>query len=159
MFAMTLHYQDQTEKKYLFGYMLKILEKLKCHEIETYNILFNSLSKYGEEYMVMKLYERMILYDVPVSYIVFTSVLQILKKNEFVSPAPEERESNNESFFKKRSFKMKDEMNHLTNKVTFLVEDICIECQNQVNIEVVCKQYKQLALLQVHRNKKRGGMG
>ncbi len=34
MFAMTLHYQDQTEKKYLFGYMLKILEKLKCHEIE-----------------------------------------------------------------------------------------------------------------------------
>ena len=54
MWAITFWYCDQNEKRYRFQELLKVLNKTSSHEMEIFNLLFEALSMYGEDYMILK---------------------------------------------------------------------------------------------------------
>lgn len=82
LWAMTLWYQDNQEKKYLFQQLLKVLDKVRNHEIETFNLLFESVSKYGEDYMIIKLYERLLNYRLNPSYHICSTVVKLIDRKD-----------------------------------------------------------------------------
>ena len=132
---MTLHYQDNQEKRYLFYYMLGVLDKLKIHEIEIYNLVFDALKRWGEDYMIIILYQKMLNKKLIPPYLVHTMILQVLKMTNKKKDNTVEDQSS--EYFRKRTFKMPHETQHFTNKINLLVNAKCLECENSVNIEEV----------------------
>ena len=57
LWALTFWYCEESEKKYRFQELIKIIEKSSCYEMEIFNLLFEVLSKYGKDTMVLKLYD------------------------------------------------------------------------------------------------------
>jgi len=80
LWSMTFWYHDTEEKHYRFQQMLIVLDKVKNHEMETFNLLFEAVSKYGEDYMVLKLYERLIHYRLNPNYLICTTVMRLIDK-------------------------------------------------------------------------------
>ena len=55
IWAITFWYCEEKEKRYRFQELLKVLSKTSSHEMEIFNLLFEALSLYGEDYIVLKL--------------------------------------------------------------------------------------------------------
>ena len=85
LWSMVFWYHDEIEKRYRFQQLLGILDKVKMHEMETFNLLFEVLSKYGEDYMIFKLYNKLIFdYKLNPNYLMCTMVMRLIeKKNNF----------------------------------------------------------------------------
>ena len=64
MWGYSYYYQSYSEKDYRFQQLIEILDKVYHHEIEIFNLLFNSLIKFQEEEKIMKLYERLLSYKI-----------------------------------------------------------------------------------------------
>ena len=55
-------------------------EKSQLYEIEIYNILFEALSQYGKEYMVLKLYDIILKQHLNPSLKIHSIVMKIMEK-------------------------------------------------------------------------------
>lgn len=53
--------------------------------METFNLLFDSLSKYGEDYMILKLYERLIHFRLNPSYLICSIVMKLIDKKQVLN--------------------------------------------------------------------------
>jgi hypothetical protein len=85
LWAMTLWYQDEIEKRYRFQQLLGVLDKIRNHEMETFNLLFECLSKYGEDMMILKLYERLLHYRLNPSFSICSIVMRLIDKKQINS--------------------------------------------------------------------------
>ncbi len=155
LWAMTFWYHDELEKRFRFQQLLNILDCVINHEMEIFNLLFESISKYGEDYMVLKLYERLVYYRLNPSYSICTTVMklvdkkQILNKNgvgsiaKYVERYDFKKKYETEKF-KKRSIKTKFDLNILNSDVLFYTWDTCIECQNNINLEKLSREFETM---------------
>lgn len=80
LWSMVFWYHDEEEKRYRFHQLLIVLDKIKNHEMETFNLLFEAVSKYGQDYMVLKLYERLISFRLNPNYLICTTVMRLIEK-------------------------------------------------------------------------------
>ena len=55
------------------------------HETETFIILFDSVTKCGEDYMVLKLYDKLIKIRLNPNYLMCVTVMRIMYRNPNVS--------------------------------------------------------------------------
>ena len=101
LWAMTFWYHDEEEKRYRFQQLLSVLDKVKNHEMETFNLLFEAVSKYGEDYMVLKLYERLIFYRLNPNYLICTTVMRLIDKKNNNSMNKSNNNQNILQFLKK----------------------------------------------------------
>jgi hypothetical protein len=85
LWAMTLWYQDEIEKRYRFQQLLGVLDKIRNHEMETFNLLFECLSKYGEDMMILKLYERLLNYRLNPSFSICSIVMRLIDKKQMTT--------------------------------------------------------------------------
>lgn len=53
--------------------------------METFNILFDALKEHGEDYMIIKLYERLIFYRLNPSYSICSIVMRLIDRKQIIN--------------------------------------------------------------------------
>ena len=154
MWAMTFWYCDEQEKRYWFQELVKIIEKTTSHEMEIYNLLFETLSINGKDYMVLKLYDLLLKLHLNPSYKVHSIAMKILDrkkskmekmnsqlKKNYQKDADIKYKNKN---FRKRTFKSKYYGNILSDNIIIYAFDTCINCQSNINLEEISLNYKEM---------------
>ena len=156
MWAMTFWYcKDNKEKKFRFHQLINVLNKTSSHEMEILNLLFDTLEKNGEEYMVLKLYDILIKLRLNPSFKVHNIVMKYLDKyksaeniniNDILQKAIKHIGNNFESKdkFSKRTFKSKYYKNILSEDIIFYAFDTCIYCQKMINLQMKSKIFEEM---------------
>ena len=153
MWALTFWYCDQKEKKYRFQKLLEVIKKTSSHEMEIFNLLFEALSLYGEDYMVLKLYDILLNLHLNPSFKVHNIVMKILDKKKLEGNIKDNLQNAfkdelktkvSNAGFRKRSFKSKYYGNILTDDIMFFAFDICNNCQKEIDLEIVSKNFKEM---------------
>ena len=147
MWAMTFWYCDEKEKRFRFHQLVEVLNKTSSHEMEILNLLFDTLEKNGEEYMVLKLYDILLKLRLNPSFKVHNIVMKYLDKyksaenvniNDILQKAISHININYDSKdnLKKRTFKSKYYKNILSEDIIFYAFDTCIYCQKMINLQI-----------------------
>ena len=153
MWAITFWYCDQNEKRYRFQELLKVLNKTSSHEMEIFNLLFEALSLYGEDYMVLKLYDILLTLHLNPSFKVHNIVMKLLDKKKFEGNIKENLQKSfkdelkniyNNKNFRKRTFKSKYYGNIVTDEIMFYAFDSCINCQQDIDLESISMNFKEM---------------
>jgi len=156
MWAMTFWYCDEQEKKYWFQELVKIIEKTTSHEMEIYNLLFEAVSIYGKDYMVLKLYDILLKLHLNPSFKVHNIAMKILdkKKSKMEKNMNSQLQKNyqkdfvmkyKKQNFRKRTFKSKYYGNILSDDIIIYAFDTCINCQENINLESISLNYKEMS--------------
>ena len=156
MWGMTFWYCDEREKNYRFQELLKVINRTSNHEMEIFNLLFETLLENGTEYMILKLYDILIKLRLNPSLKVHNIAMKILesekgggKTNENLQRAlsVEEGKTYTKRNFRKRTVKSKYFKNILTENILFYAFDACMgmECQKEINLLKASTNYKEMA--------------
>ena len=156
MWGMTFWYCDEREKNYRFQELLKVINKTSNHEMEIFNLLFETLLENGTDYMILKLYDILIKLRLNPSLKVHNIAMKILdsekgggKINENLQRAlsVEEGKTYSNRNFRKRTIKSKYFKNILTENILFYAFDACMgmECQKEINLLKQSTNYKEMA--------------
>ena len=151
MWALTFWYCEENEKRYWFQELVRIIELSSCYEMEIFNLLFETLNKYGKETMVLKLYDILLQKRLNPSFKVHNIVMKLIenkkirgKMNENLKKiiGKEDKNRYKKVNFSKRTFRSKYYPNILTENIKFYAFDTCIVCQNDINLEIISKNLK-----------------
>ena len=156
MWGMTFWYCDEKEKNYRFQELLKVIQKTSNYEMEIFNLLFEALSVYGTEYMILKLYDIIIKLRLNPSLKVHNIAMKILDRvkgggnlsenlHKFIKS--QEGKTYNNNFFRKRTLKTKYFKKILTEEILYYAFDSCMgmDCNNEINLLKVSENYKEMA--------------
>ena len=155
MWAMTFWYCDNKEKRFRFHQLIDVLNKTSSHEMEILNLLFDTLEKNGEEYMVLKLYDILIKLRLNPSFKVHNIVMKYLDKyksaenvniNDILQKAINHIYNNSDSKdkYKKRTIKSKYYKNILSEDIIFYAFDTCIYCQKMINLQIKSRNFEEM---------------
>ena len=153
MWALTFWYCEEKEKNYWFQELTKIIEESSCYEMEIFNLLFEALNKYGKETMVVKLYDILLNRKLNPSFKIHNMVMKIMenkkekgktKMNENMKKMIENKKKYVKTNFGRRTFRSKYYPNILTENINFYAFDTCMFCQNDINLEKISKNYKEM---------------
>ena len=157
MWAMTFWYCEDKEKKYRFQQLLRIIKRTSSHEMEILNLLFDTLEKNGEEYMVLKLYDILLKLKLNPSFKVHNIVMKYLDKyksaeninindilQDIINKEIIDEKNNNKFNIKKRTLKSKYYKNILFEDITFYAFDTCIYCQKMINLFKKCTHFDEM---------------
>ena len=153
LWALTFWYNQENEKKYRFQELIKIIEKSSCYEMEIFNLLFEVLSKYGKDTMVLKLYDVLLKKKLNPSFKVHNIVMKIMEGKKMEGNFAEnlkkiiEKEDKiiyTKNNFNRRTFRSKYFSNILTENIKFYAFDSCIMCQKDINLELISKNLKEM---------------
>jgi len=156
MWGMTFWYCDEREKNYRFQELLKVINRTSNHEMEIFNLLFETLLENGTDYMILKLYDILIKLKLNPSLKVHNIAMKILDSekgggniNENLQRAlsVEEGKTYSNRNFRKRTMKSKYFKNILTENILFYAFDACMgmECQKEINLLEASTNYKEMA--------------
>jgi hypothetical protein len=153
MWALTFWYSEESEKRYWFQELVRIIEKSNCYEMEIFNLLFETLNQYGKETMVLKLYDIILKKRLNPSFKVHNIVMKInenkkvaknLNENIKKLIEKEDKFKYKKVNFNKRTFRSKYYPNILTENIKFYAFDTCIVCQKDINLETISKDLKAM---------------
>ena len=155
MWAMTFWYCDNKEKRFRFHQLINVLNKTSSHEMEILNLLFDTLEKNGEEYMVLKLYDILIKLRLNPSFKVHNIVMKYLDKyksaeniniNDILQKAINHigNHFDSKDKYKKRTIKSKYYKNILSEDIIFYAFDTCIYCQKMINLQIKSKNFEEM---------------
>ena len=163
LWGTTYWYNDPIEKDFRFKQMLVVLDKVINHDMEVFNLLFESLNKFYEEDKIIKLYEKLISYRINPSQYIYSIVSKIMDKKKIKitdkkvmldieeKKANDQKTNNNEMIlayrrknFRSRTLKNNIEFNIVTNEVKFFACITCPNCNNIVNLESLCKDFDKM---------------
>ena len=153
LWALTFWYCEEKEKNYSFQELIKIIEKSSCYEMEIFNLLFEVLSKYGKDTMILKLYDVLLKKKLNPSFKVHNIVMKIMEGKKMEGNFAEnlkkiieneEKITYNKNNFSRRTFRSKYYPNILTENIKFYAFDSCIMCQKDINLELISKNLKDM---------------
>ena len=156
MWAITFWYCDQKERRYRFQELLKVLNKTSSHEMEIFNLLFETLSIYGEDFMVLKLFDILLTLHLNPSFKVHNIVMKLLDKKKLEGKIRENlqnafkdelKNDYRKEGFRNRTFKSKYYGNILTEDIIFFAFDGCmdIDCQKEIiDLEYASMNFKAM---------------
>ena len=154
MWAITFWYCEQKEQRYRFQELLKVLDISHCYDMEIFNLLFEAISLYGKEsknYMILKLYDLILSQHLNPSLKIHSMVVKIMEKEKVEGNDQIKSLISNEidkkytkANFKKRAFRAKFNKHVLSEDITFFAFDNCTKCQNDINLETLCKDFKNM---------------
>ncbi len=152
LWAFSFWYFDKKERKYRFNQLINVLDKVVHHEMEIFNLLFDVLNKNNEEEMILKLYQKLIIFKLHPSTFIYDIINKLLDSQQIKELVSDELIKNKNELlfhlnenehltFRKRTFKNKCEKNVLTSQIQFYKFDLCIECQNLINLYDICTNF------------------
>ena len=132
------YYQENIERYYRFEQMLDVLNKIKHHEIEVINILFEALNKFQEKDKIIKLYDKILTYKINPNSFIYSIIGKLSKIQD------EEYENIIEkSNFLRRTFRSENEKYILSDNITFNYMQKCPECNKLINLEKISNDNKK----------------
>ena len=137
-------YQDIVERNYRFEQMLEALDKIKHHEIELINVLFESLNKFQEKEKIMRLYNKILEYNINPNSFIYSIVGKIVQR------MPENPDfllgikANDKENFPRRTFRTEDETNILGDNISFNYMQKCPDCNKLIDIENISREHKKM---------------
>ena len=153
MWISSFYYHDKQEQNYRFYQMLNILEKINQHEMGVINNLFTVLVKNQiDEDLLLLLYEKILHYQLIPSNFIFRTIRHLInnKKNKlklktfniskYLKSIEEtikkdiEESIKSRKKFRKRTIRSIYDTQILDEKVTFLMEENCSECDKTINL-------------------------
>ena len=163
MWGYSYYYQSDSEKDYRFQQLIEILDKVYHHEIEIFNLLFNSLIKFQEEEKIMKLYERLLSYKITPNSEIYSIVGKIIDKQKKKKNKEEIDKNKNYNDIEKilmssnisskdkldfelqrRTFRDETEKKILGDLVCFNTSQFCPECSQLIDIEALSLDNKNI---------------
>ena len=165
MWAYCYYYQVFSEKDYRFHQLIDILDKVFSHEIEIYNLLFDSLIKFHEDDKIMKLYERLLSYKITPNSTIYSLVGKIIDKQKKKPSQNKDENDNNKNYndiekilmtssisskdksdinLQRRTFRDETEKNILGDYVCFNTSQLCPECLKIIDIETISMDHKNM---------------
>ena len=165
MWGYCYYYQLFPERDYRFQQLIEVLDKVYHHEIEIFNLLFDSLIKFQEEDKILKLYERLLSYKITPNSSIYSMVGKIidnqkkktnqnkeeLEKNKnyndiekilrLSSISPKNKEDLN---LQRRTFRDETEKKILGDLVCFNTSQFCPECTKLIDIEALSLDLKSM---------------
>ena len=156
MWVASFYYQDKQEQKYRFFQMLNILEKINQHEMGVINNLFTVLFKNQiDEDLLLLLYEKILHYQLIPSNFIFKTIRNLINNKKeklklktfniakYLKSIEEKikielKESiKSRKNFRKRTIRSIYDTQILDQKVSFLMEENCNECDKKINMLVL----------------------
>ena len=163
MWVSTFYYQDKQEQKYRFFQMLEILDKINQHETGVINNLFTVLSKNQiDDDLLLLLYEKILHYQLIPSNFIFRTIRTLInnKKNKLklktfniskylksIEDSLKKELKNikkTKKNFRKRTIRSIYDTQILDEKVTFLMEENCNECDKKINMYQIISNINEI---------------
>ena len=162
MWGYSYYYQNNNERDYRFNQLIGILDRASHHEIELFNLLFESLNKFQETDKIIKLYERLLYYKITPNTFIYSIIGKIIDKGKKTEKKEETETEENKNFneierylsfikknklnteLQKRTFRDETEINILSDIVTFKTTQLCPECGKIIDIETISLNYKNM---------------
>ena len=165
MWGYCYYYQIFSEKDYRFYQLLEVLDKVYHHEIEIFNLLFDSLIKFHEEDKILKLYERLLSYKITPNSSIYTMVGKIIDKQKKNPNQNKEMLDKNKNYndiekllmlssissktqsdqvLQRRTFRDETEKQILGDLVSFNTSQLCPECIKIIDIEALSMDHKNM---------------
>ena len=156
--AFTFWYMDDNERKYRFDQILDMIDKVIHHDLNIFNLLFDSLNKNKEHEMILRLYQKLLQLKINPSTFIYNIISNILDKEqikkiiEIMKKKDEQVFLSNSSFCKintvkkinirKRTFlSINDKLNY-KNKLKFYTDYFCINCGSKINLYEISKNFE-----------------
>ena len=150
VWANSFYYQDKIEQKYRYLQMLKVFNKVNQHEMNVINNLFQSLIKANvDEDLIFYLYNKILQLKLSPSFEVYNAIKNKIRKKTKNSTMPSSeinkyllnrgqihfnKNDINKKCFRKRTMKNIYDMYMIKEKVTFIMEEICSNCDRKIDI-------------------------
>ena len=151
IWANSFHYHDQKEHKYRYLQMMKVFERINQHEMNVINHLFQALIKANaNEDLIFHLYIKIIQCKLAPSLEIFNTIKTMISKQlkstkisssnditKFLANKTKiivTKEEVNIKNFRERTMKNLYDRFTITEKVTFVMDEICDNCNNKINI-------------------------
>ena len=145
---------DKNERHYRFNQMLDVLEKVKHHEINIINMIFDALYKNSENEMILKLYKKILELNINPSAFTYNIISNVIDKAQIrklkdQKKAVEKVTSKynykyidyNINIIKKRIIISLEDHLKLDAKLNFISEFSCIECGEKINLFNICQTF------------------
>ena len=149
VWAHTFYYHDKKEQKYRYLQMIKVFNKINQHEMNVLSNLFQSLIKANaDEDMIFHLYIKILQCKLSPSIDIFNTIKNLIRKKtknhnlnsteiskylSYKAHFPVLKKDLNKKDFRKRTMKNIYDM-YINEKVTFLFEEICDNCDKKIDI-------------------------
>ena len=149
IWAFTFWYCEEKERNYWFQELIKIIKNSLCYDIKVFNYLFETLSKYGNENMILKLYTILIKNRWNPSLQVYNMAIKIIEKEKennllnMVLNHKLDKEYKNKNF-NKRVFGSKIDYSKIIINYEFDSNFNCIICQKVLDLESLYKNSKEI---------------
>ena len=165
MWGYCYYYQLFSEKDYRFHQLIEVLDKVYHHEIEIFNLLFDSLIKFHEEDKILKLYERLLSYKITPNSSIYTMVGKIIDSQKAKTKQNKEELEKNKNYndiekilmtssisskdkleinLQRRTFRDSTEKKILGDLVCFNKSQSCPECLKLIDIETLSLDHKNM---------------
>ena len=155
VWAFSFWYIDKKERHYRFNQMLDVLDKVKHHEMNILNLLFDALNKNTENEMLLNLYQKILEININPSAFIYNIISSVIDKAQMrllkdKKKSSEIKLSSNSNFKfkdynikdnKKRTFLSLEDDLEINTKLKFYSEFYCIECGEKNNLLNICKTF------------------
>ena len=158
VWAFTFWYVDKNETHFRFNEMLDVLDKVKHHEMNVLNLLFDSLNKSSENKMILKLYRKLLDLNINPSTFIYNIISGVLDKAQLRMLKDKKKSSemrlnsNNDYKFKdynikdnkKRTFLSLQDYLEINTKLKFYSDFSCTECGEKINLLNICQNFDNI---------------
>ena len=148
IWALTFWYCEEKERNYWFQELIKIIKNSLCYDIKVFNYLFETLSKYGNENMILKLYTILIKNRWNPSLQVYNMAIKIIEKEKENNLLDMILNSKLDKEYIKKNFNKRVFGSKIDSKIIINYEFDsnynCIECQNVLDLESLYKNSKEI---------------
>ena len=165
MWGYCYYYQAFSERDYRFNQLLDVLDRVYHHEIEIFNLLFDSLLKFHEEDKIMKLYERLLSYKITPNSKIYEMVGKIIDNQKKKTNKNKEESDKNNNYndiekilkasssssknkedlkLQRRTFRDETDKKILGDLVYFNTSQLCPECMKIIDIEDISLDHKNM---------------
>ena len=162
LWAISLWYCDAKEKPARFDQLMCILDKVTNHDMEVFNLLFDALTKYGEDYMILELYGLIVKLKLNPSLLVRDTIMKIMDSSNYAKLSEKNLEETIETIkrkkgiirrdntnidkskYRKRTLKNRYNANILNEEVLFYASDSCVQCSKDINLEELSTKYEDM---------------
>ena len=150
IWANSFYYHDKIEQKYRYFQMLKVFNKISQHEMNVISNLFQGLFRgNADEDLIVNLYIKILQLKLSPSIDIFNSIKNMIRRKTKNSTMPSSEIAKylsnkeqiqfslsdmNKKDFRKRTMKSIYDMHITKEKVSFIMEEICNNCDRKINI-------------------------
>ena len=144
LWSYTYGYHDSCEKEYRFNELLQILDLISNHEIENFNLCFETLYKFKEKDKILKLYDKILKHNITINSNISAIINDIQSKCIQSSTNELNNKGINFENFQKRTFKPYFYKNIINGKIKLHTKQICPNCSKIINLRKILLNEKNI---------------